>query len=465
MLRREQLHPYQNEIVDYIIEKPRCGLFVPMGMGKTVSVLTALDALKMIGEIQPADKILVVAPLRVAQSTWPDEVFEWQHLSHLKVRPITGNASERRRALYSKADIYTINYENLVWLQKELGDRWPFTVVVADESTKLKGFRTRQGASRAKVLGLVAHTKIKRFIQLTGTPAPNGIKDLWACGWFIDHGERLGRSYKAFTDRWFTRDFTGFNYIPLAHSQKEIEGKLKDVCFSLDVKDHFDIDDPISNRIMVNLPQAAMKKYKQMETQMFVELQEVLTGHNTEVEAVNAAAKTMKCLQLANGAAYVGDDKSEWSETHTVKLDALEEIIEEANGMPVLVAYHFKTDLKRLLKRFPQGRHLDKDPKTIADWNAGKIPVLFAHPASAGHGLSLQHGGNILVFFSVNWSLENHQQIIERIGPVRQKQSGYDRPTFIHYILAKGTIDEQVLERLETKREVQDILMEAMKKQ
>ena len=183
-----------------------------------------------------------------------------------------------------------------------------------------------------------------------------------------------------------------------------------------------------------------------------------------EVEAFNAAAKTMKCLQLANGAAYVGEDGTQWAEVHDVKLQVLDEVIEEAAGMPVLVAYHFKSDLARLLKAFPKGRQLDKDPQTLRDWNAGKIPVLFAHPASAGHGLNLQDGGNILVFFSVNWNLEEHQQIIERIGPTRQMQAGHDRPVFIHYILARDTVDEIVLARIETKREVQDLLLEALKR-
>ena len=213
------------------------------------------------------------------------------------------------------------------------------------------------------------------------------------------------------------------------------------------------------NDIMVTLPPKARKHYKDMEKEMFTSLD---SGH--EVEAFNAAAKTQKCLQIANGAMYVGEGAVDWRELHKAKIEALDSILEEAAGMPVLVAYNFKSDLARLLKAFPQGRHLDKNPQTIRDWNAGKIPVMFAHPASAGHGLNLQDGGNILVFFAVNWNLEEHLQIIERIGPTRQMQAGHDRPVFIHRILAKGTVDELVLERLETKREVQDILMDAMKR-
>jgi len=210
---------------------------------------------------------------------------------------------------------------------------------------------------------------------------------------------------------------------------------------------------------MVTLPPKARKHYKDMEKEMFTSLD---SGH--EVEAFNAAAKTQKCLQIANGAMYVGEGAVEWRELHKAKIEALDSIVEEAAGMPVLVAYNFRSDLSRLLKAFPQGRHLDKNPQTIRDWNEGKIPLLFAHPASAGHGLNLQDGGNILVFFAVNWNLEEHLQIIERIGPTRQMQAGHDRPVFIHRILAKGTVDELVLERLETKREVQDILLDAMKR-
>lgn len=458
----KKLRDFQWDIAQYIVDHPRCGVFVPMGMGKTVSVLTAVDMLHMLGEFK--GKVLVVAPLRVARSTWPDEIQEWPHLRHLKVATILGDANERRAALRKDADIYTINYDNLVWLEKELGGNWPFEMVVADESTKLKGFRTRQGTARAKVLGKIAHSKIKRFVQLTGTPAPNGVKDLWACGWFIDRGARLGDSFDAFEKRWFRRDFTGFNLEPMPHAQREIEGALKDVCFSLDVRDYFDIKEPIVAKRMVQLPEAARKMYRKMERDMFAELQDIFTDKKHRVEAANAATKTMKCLQLANGAAYIGEGSVAWSEVHDVKLQELESIVEEAAGMPVLVAYHFKSDLARLKKKFPQGKELDKSAQTVKDWNAGKIPLLFVHPASAGHGLSLQHGGNILVFFSVNWNLEEHQQVIERIGPVRQMQSGYDRPVFIYYILADGTIDEVVLERLKGKGEVQALLMAAMKR-
>jgi SNF2 family DNA or RNA helicase len=451
--------PYQHAIIEHILDNPRCGVYAGMGMGKTSSTLTALEILELL-EPGPA---LVIAPLRVASSTWPDEIQKWEHLQNLKVSAIIGTPKEREEALRKKANIYTINYENLPWLVEHLGDKWPFKKVVADESTKLKGFRVSQGSKRAKALGKVAHKYVERFIELTGTPAPNGLKDLWGQTWFLDRGSRLGTSFNAFTARWFQSiqvgaDRNAIQLVPFKHSQDEIHGKLKDICISLEAKDHFDIADPIVNVIEVELTGKARKVYDEMENEMFIELSE-----SVEVEAFNAASKTMKCLQIASGALYT-DENGSWQAIHDLKIQALESIIEEAAGMPVLVSYHWKSDLERLMKAFPQGKQLDKNPKTISDWNKGKIPVMFAHPQSAGHGLNLQDGGNILVFFSHWWNLEEYQQIIERIGPTRQAQAGHDRPVFIHQLVAKNTMDAVVMQRRESKREVQDLLMEAMKK-
>lgn len=450
---------YQHSIIQHILDTPRCGIYAGMGTGKTISTLTALEMLHMLGD-GPA---LVVAPRLVAAQTWPDEALKWSHLQNFKVSAVIGTVMERARALKVKAHVYTINYENLPWLIGYLGKDWPFTTVVADESTKLKGFRLSQGSVRARALGKVAHSKIKRFIELTGTPAPNGLKDLWGQLWFIDRGERLGTSFSSFTSRWFQQvqvgaDRNAVQLVPFAHSQTEIHARLKDVCLSIEAKDYFDISEPICHSIEVELDPKSQQLYDDMEKEMFVEL-----SNDIEVEAFNAAAKTMKCLQIASGALYT-DDHGAFKTLHDLKIQALDSVIEEAAGMPVLVSYHFKSDLARLLKAFPQGRHLDQNPSTIRDWNAGKIPVLFAHPASAGHGLNLQDGGNILVFFSHWWDLEQYQQIVERIGPTRQAQAGYDRPVYIYHIVAKGTMDEVVMERRESKREVQDLLMDAMKK-
>lgn len=459
------------------IEVPRAGVWAGMGLGKTTATATSLDYMYLAGEI--TGPTLVTAPLRVASSTWPDEIAKWDHLRHLEVTPIVGNADQRLRALlrslsHGYANLYTINYENLTWLEKTLEARkikWPFETIVIDEATKLKGLRVSvqtssrgkefikgQGSKRAKSLANFAHRDVKRIIELTGTPAPNGLKDLWGQAWFLDGGQRLGRTFTSFTQRWFRPKESGYGIEPLAHAQCEIEAAVRDICLSLDIRDFVDIAEPIFSTIYVDLPPKARKLYDEMEKKLFIEIQ----GH--EVEAFSAGAKSMKCLQLANGAVYLDGGTDKWAEVHDIKLQALEDIVEEAAGMPVLVAYHFKSDLARLQRTFPEGRHLDARPGTIRDWNAGKIPILFAHPASAGHGLNLQDGGNILVFFGHNWNLEEYLQIIERIGPTRQLQAGHNRAMFVYLIVARDTIDETVLESHDTKEEIQALLLKACKR-
>jgi SNF2 family DNA or RNA helicase len=449
-----------------MLNTPRCALWAGMGLGKTVSAMATLDHLTLV-ESNPA---LVIAPLRVAQSTWPDEIKKWDFGGRLEISPIVGGPLDRLAALKRDVPIYTTNYENIPWLVKHYGGKWPFRTVISDESTRVKSFRGAMmkhhktgkvfyrgdGGQRARALGRIAHTHVKRFIELTGTPSPNGLKDLWGQAWFLDAGERLGRTYGGFTERWFQKDFDGYGISPLPFAQEQIHDKLKDVCLSFNAKDWFDLKDPIHTVIEVELPRKARQLYRDMEREMFMQI----GTHG--IEAFNAATRTGKCLQLANGAAYT-DDKGNFQEIHDVKIQALDSIIEEAAGAPVLVAYHFKSDLARMVKAFPQGRHLDADPRTVREWNAGNIPVLFAHPASAGHGLNLQDGGNIIAFFGHNWNLEERDQIIERIGPVRQMQAGHDRNVFIYDIIARDTVDELVLARHTTKRAIQDLLLEAMK--
>ena len=451
VLNASNLHSYQLEAIDFVQSRKRCVLFAPMGFGKTVATLTALEELSLVEDVYPA---LVLCPKRVALSTWPEEPARWGHLKHLRVSVVVGTVAERKAALAAPADLYTSTYDLLDWLVTELGDKWRFKTVVADEVTKLKSYRLRQGGKRAGALAKVAHTKVDRFLGLTGTPAANGIKDLWGQFFFVDKGERLGKSFSAFKQRWFRPGFDGFSLEPFPHSQKEIEDKLADVC--LTVKG-LPVDAPIVQPIYVDLDPKSRALYRKMENEMFAWLEE------NGVEAVNAAVKTNKLLQICNGAMYV-DDQHNWSAVHGLKIEALESVVEEANGAPVLVSYNFKSDMERLLKHFRQARVLDANPDTIKRWNAGQIPVLLAHPASAGHGLSLQDGGNILARFGVDWNLELYMQIIERIGPLRQKQSGYDRPVFDYPILARDTMDNTVMERLSSKRSVQDVLLEAMKR-
>lgn len=461
MVTRElKLHPYQHLITEHVLSHQRCAVFVFLGAGKSIAVLTAIDALLVSGAIA---KPLIIAPLRVARTVWPQEAAKWSHTKHLRVVPIVGDLRARRSALTSAGDLYTTNTEQVPWLVEELGDDWDFDMVVLDELTRWKGFRIKQGAARAAALAKVAHTKVRRLVGLTGTPAPNGLEDLYGQMFFIDGGTRLGRTHSGFVNRWFRSLPTGGNTAwrriePMPHAQGEIQEALKDVCLTLDAKDWFDLEAPIVRDVCVDLPPKAAVHYREMERAMFTELDGV------GIEAFSAASKTIKTLQICSGSAYSNPEGTEWIEIHDEKLQALESIVEEAGGMPVLVAYHFKSDLARLRERFPQGRVLDANPSTIDQWNAGGIPLLFAHPASAGHGLSLQDGGNILVFFSLWWNLEEHQQIIERIGPMRQRQAGYDRPVFVYRIVARDTIDEDVLVRLETKQDVQDVLLAAMKR-
>jgi SNF2 family DNA or RNA helicase len=446
--------PYQDMMRDHILAHPRCAIWAGMGLGKSVSTLSAVDILLLSTD----DPVLILSPLRVATGVWPAEAHKWSHLSDISVVPIVGSETERLAAVRIPARVYTCNYDNLVWLVEYWGDRWPYRIVVADEATRLKGFRLKQGGVRARALGKIAHSKVDRFIQLSGTPTPNGLQDLWGMVWMLDKGERLGRTYEAFKNRWFQRSFDGYGVVPLPFAQKEIQERLADLCLAIDAADWFDLEKPIVTDIYIDLPARARVHYREMEDKMFTEME----GH--PVEAFGAAARTQKLLQICSGAAYLHGENKEWSVLHNAKIDALSSVVEEAAGMPILVAYNFVSDLARLKAAFPQGRHLDKDTKTVDDWNAGKIPLLFAHPKSAGHGLNLQDGGNIIVYFAVNWNLEEHMQILERIGPTRQMQAGHERNVFVYRILARHTVDEMVLDRLDNKRAVQDILLDAMKR-
>lgn len=459
---------YQRPIMHHMFEHRRSGVFAGMGMGKTTSALTAVDAEFVAGvETRPA---LVLAPLRVAQNTWPDEAKKWEHLHGIGVRAIVGTADERRAALRDRnANVFTINYENLPWLIETLDGRWPFGRVIADESTKLKSFRLRQGGKRAQAVARVAHSRVEGWTNLTGTPAPNGLIDLWGQTWFLDAGQRLGRSFKAFEERWFRARRAGNSehaiiYEPTTFAQEDISARLKDICLSLDPRDYFPLEEPMKIPVWVDLPKAARIKYDEMARELYTQVD----GH--EIEAFNAGARTQKLLQLASGAIYIDPDvesdehprSKQWREVHDVKMQALESVIAEAAGMPVLVAYHFRSTRERLPKYFKQCRLFDTNPQTLRDWNAGKIPLLAAHPASAGHGLNMQDGSCIIAHIDHDWNLENFDQINERIGPMRQLQSGYNRTVRHYYILARDTEDENVMRRRETKASVQEIFMESV---
>ena len=450
--------PYQAKIIDFILTHRRGAVYAGMGMGKTSSTLCALERLKK--EEPDAFPALILAPLRVAVSTWPQEIIKWN--MSLSCICISGTPKRRMKLLSEKADIYTANYEQIPWLVSYLGDEWPFKTVIADESTRLKSFRLGGSkSSRARALAAPAWGKVRRFIELTGTPASNGLIDLWGQLWFIDRGAALGRSFREFAARYFDAYQVGMSayalkYEPREGADKAIQERIAPVSISLSASDWFDIDEPIISPVYVGMPDETEKLYKTLKSDLLVSIDET-----AEVSAVNAAALSAKCLQCASGAVY--DDEGECRILHEEKLLALDSIIEEAAGEPVLVAYHWRFSAERIMKRFKNAVILDKDPETIAAWNRGEIPILVTNPASAGHGLNLQDGGHILVIFDEWWDLEQYLQVIERIGPTRQMQAGHPRPVYVYHIMARGTLDPVVLTRLQTKCRVQDALLEYLK--
>ena len=451
--------PWQPPMLDHIAEHPRCAVFAHMGAGKTGATLHALSGIALMEEA-PA---LIIGPKRVARDVWTAEAEKWSSLAGVEVVPIMGTQTERFQALAKKALYYSVNYEQLPWLQKHFGRNWPYRTIIADESTRLKGMRERgQGGQRTNALAKVAWMPcVKRFIELTGTPAPNGLKDLWGQLWYLDRGERLGQSFTAFKERWFQRSWDGHGIEPFQFSQDQIQARINDICITVDPRDYIQIDKPIETDVVVHLPDKAQDIYRKMEKQMFVELEHDFGTH--EIEAVNAAARTNKCLQIAAGFVYHEVDGVRLAqELHDAKLQALESIREEANGMPLLISYTFNEELALLKRHFPWIKHIDE--VDLKEWNKGHVPAMACHPASAGHGLNLQEGTNILVDFSSNWDLEYDDQIIERIGPMRQYQSGLNRAVHRYRIMAHGTVDYLVKARRETKRSVQSILLEAMKR-
>lgn len=469
---------YSGLITDFICDTRRGTLMADMGLGKTVGGMTAYDTLLFTGhETKP---MLVPAPLRVARSTWSDESKKWNHLSNIVVSPIVGDVDERRRALRKDASVYPVNYENIPWLVEELGDKWPFGFVMPDESTRLAGLRVSirtskggkvyaqgQGTLRARKLAKIAwQNRDQRWMNLSGTPAPSGLKKLYGQIWCCDFGERLGNSYEAFKNRYFTIGRDGYKLVPLPGSDKQIHAAIKDICMSVRAEDYFDLEEPINVPVRIELPKKARELYQQMKKKLFLQFGE------RQVEAMNAGSKAMKLLQLASGAIYldpeVTDDDDprakEWVEVHDEKILALQSIVEECAGMPLIVAYQFQSDEARLRKAFPKMRFLETK-KDEDDFKAGKIEIFGVHPASGGHGIDgFQHATNRIAFFSQWPDYELRKQIIGRIGPVRQFQAGYKRPVYVYDIIAVDTRDEDVIASHGEKAEIQDFLLAAMRR-
>ncbi|MBE0471212.1 MAG: DEAD/DEAH box helicase [Methyloprofundus sp.] len=443
MLSRDNLHDYQNRAISFIKAKKRCALFLDMGLGKTTtSLTTASDLLDGFA----VSKVLVIAPLRVANSVWAQECTQWQHLKHLKVSVCTGSEKSRIAALLTPADIYTINRENVPWLVKHYGKRWPFDCVIVDESSSFKNASSQRFKALKRVLPDTEYLWL-----LTGTPSPNSLLDLWAQLYLVDFGERLGRTITGFKQRFFESDYMGYNLTPRVGAPEKIHQLISDKCLSMTAVDYLTLPERIDLTESVSLPAKALKTYKDFEAQLFTEL-----ADGTEIEAMSAAVLANKLLQMANGAIYT-DESGNWSNIHDSKLDALKELVESHPEENLLIAYNYKSDLARLTSAFPDAVVLDKEQTTIDDWNAGKTKMLFAHPASAAHGLNLQSGGAVVIWFGLNWSLELYQQFNGRLH-----RQGQTKPVRIVHIVADGTIDERVMTVIKSKDATQQALISAL---
>lgn len=442
-----KLHEYQEYSKDWILDHPYCALFLDMGLGKSLTTLTAID--ELLNTFEVIENVLVIAPLSVAEKTWSDEIEKWDHLNHLTFSKVLGSRQQRLDALAKKADVYLINRENVEWLVDHYRKDWPFRTVIIDESSSFKS----PAAKRFKALRKV-RPMIERLVELTGTPSPNNLMDLWSQIYLLDQGERLGKTITAFRNHYFTpasqNGHIVYSWALLPGTEEAIYKKISDICVSMKAKDYLKLPPRTNNVIEVELSSTDWKKYKELERHYVLELE------GSDVVASNAATLSNKLLQMANGCIY--DENGEAKPIHEKKLDALERVIEESQGQPVLVFYQYKHDLARIQERFKQAKVLDVSAGDIQKWNEGEIPVLLAHPQSAGHGLNLQAGGHIIVWFGLTWSLEFYQQANARLD-----RQGQQNPVIVHHLVAKGTIDEDVMKALETKEVGQEALMAAVK--
>jgi SNF2 family DNA or RNA helicase len=455
---KEDLHDYQLRMIDWMLTNKKCALWAGVGLGKTVTTLTALDELLNKNEIQ---KVLVIAPLRVAKFVWPNEPFEWSHLKNIEVCVLHGSKSIREQLLDSSATIHVINKEMVQWLITETVKRkkWPYDCVVIDEASAFKNPRSK----RMKFLKMANH-KIKRMIQLTGTPASNGLLDVWSQLYLLDNGERLGRTFSLYKHNHFDSDYMGYNWTPKEGAKERIYAKIADKCLTLNKNDYLSLPKCNKNLIYLNMEGDVLQQYKELEREFVLILQ------NEAITAQQAGVLSNKLLQFCGGAVYSDGNiqdgvllqnitgNKETVELHEQKIDALKNLVEEFSGDPILVAYNYKHEVQRLMRAFPHGTVLDTQ-QNIEDWNAGKIPIMFVHPASAGHGLNLQYGGNNLVWFGLTWDLEAYDQLNGRLD-----RQGQTKPVFIHHLVFRDSIEERILERLENKHLTQTDLLNAMKK-
>lgn len=443
-------HEYQRYAIDFITGNDVSAIFLDCGLGKTSITLTAINDLMF--DLFVVSKVLIVAPLRVAKSVWNTEIEKWEHLKGIRYSIVVGTAEERKSALNRNADIYIINRENVGWLIEDSGYKFDFDMLVIDELSSFKSHQAKRFKSLLKV-----RPKVKRIVGLTGTPSSNGLMDLWAEFRLLDMGERLGRYITNYRDIYFKPDKRNgaivYSYKPLPGAEDEIYKQISDITISMKATDFLEMPDCIINEIEVNLSEKEKSVYEKLRSEMIVNLED------TEIDAINAASLSNKLLQMANGAIY--NDEKQSFKIHDRKLDALEDLIEESNGKPVLVAYWFKHDLERIKERF-QKLHIPfammNNTENIEHWNRGEISVALIHPASAGHGLNIQAGGSTLIWYGLTWSLELYQQTNARLYRQGQKDT-----VVLHHIIAKGTIDEDVMKALKHKDAGQTALMNAVR--
>ncbi|UKI20303.1 MAG: DEAD/DEAH box helicase [Oscillospiraceae bacterium] len=444
-------HDYQKYAINFIKENPIAAVLLDMGLGKTSITLTAINDLLF--DSFDVRKVLVIAPLRVARDTWIAEVDKWDHLRHLICSVAVGTEAERKAALMRPANIYIINRENVQWLVEESGIPFAFDMIVIDELSSFKNRNTKRFKAMLKV-----RPRVSRIVGLTGTPASNGLMDLWAEFRILDMGQRLGRFITKYRTDYFQPDKRNgqiiYSYKPLPYAEDAIYKQISDITISMKATDHLKMPELVSSEYAVRLSDEEKQKYTDLKQEL------VLSLGDAEITAANAASLSGKLSQMANGAIY--DDNGEVIQIHDRKLDALEDIIESANGKPVLVAYWFKHDLDRISERMkklhiPFSRLDTSD--SIRRWNAGEIPVALIHPASAGHGLNLQSGGSTLVWFGLTWSLELYQQTVARLW--RQGQTS--ETVVVQHIITKGTIDERIMKALSQKEHTQTALIDAVK--
>lgn len=445
-------HEYQRHSLQRIIDTKKIGLYIDMGLGKTVTTLTAIKELKY--ERLQVRKVLVIAPKKVAESTWSKEKDKWDHTKMLRVSKVLGSTAKRIQALNTPADLYIINRENVVWLVDYYRNAWPFDMVVIDESSSFKNHKSKRFKALASISG-----KITRLVELTGTPSPNGLEDLWAQVYLLDGGERLEKRYTQFRERYFNPGDRGqniiYNYKPKIGSEQAILDKISDICISMKSEDYLQLPDLIEDVIHVELDPKARKAYNDLERQMVLALPE----EEDEISVTSAAALSNKLLQLANGAVY--DEGHSVHSVHDCKIEAFMELVESLNGKPALVFYNFQHDKDRikaaLEKTGLRVREL-KTPQDENDWNAGQIDILLAHPASCAYGLNLQQGGNHVIWFGLTWNYELYSQANKRLH-----RQGQTEKVIIHHLVCSGTRDEDVMEAISRKDDVQNWVMESLK--